>query len=418
MKKILSIMAIVATAFGFASCSSSDSVPLSDLTVTLSIPTEVNGFTVDAELAGIEVTLTNIVDNTTSTIMTDGAGVATFIDLAAGGYTVAASTEAADGVNKINLVGSAPVTLVAGEDGTYTLPLVGSVKQDDLIISEICMTSAGYFPLQLMECKFFEIYNNTDHALTTEGLLFACVGGRVGTSDNDRLWSTTLPIGEKIYIKNLVRFPSDKVITLQPGEGLVVASNAVDYTEGDATSVHHDLSGAAFECHSTPYMQSLGGVGSATFDTNNENVDDIEILYMYNQGNDYSWLNWATVGESYVLIRDTDFVMSASLLVEEPEDTANPKTQYVTIDANTVIDGVCMVGNSEAADFVNLPATIDGSFTYYKADGNPLGSGISIARKKDAAASTAAGRTILVDTNDSANDFDRLSSGTPFVYGE
>ncbi|MFA7116476.1 MAG: DUF4876 domain-containing protein [Bacteroidales bacterium] len=420
MKRIVTFAVILAAFFTLSSCSS-DSVPLANLTVTLSVPTEVEGFTIDVPSSEVEVTLTNTVDNSISTAITDNSGIAIFADKAAGNYIISTSIIANVGVNIINLVGNDPVTLVAGEDASNILTLVGSVKQEDLIISEIYTCAPEFIGLSYLQSKFIEIYNNTDKDLTTEGLILSGIAGRSGV-DGNREWSASLPIGEYVYGNNVLRFPQDQIKTIAPGEGIVIALNAINYTDGlpvdkDPTKFA-DLSNSDFECYAVDYLQSISSSGNPWFDSDNANVTNMEILYMYNQNLGYSFINWATGGEAYVLYRNTDFLMSNDNLVVEPEDTADPQVQYLPLESKYIIDGVCVLENSSAANFRSLPSTVDASFTYCKEDGGPGNSGISIIRLKDEDASTTANRTILIDTNDSGSDFTQVTDPTPHVYGE
>lgn len=419
MKKILTLMAVIALVLSSASCSDDDTVKLSNLTVTLTTPTEVEGFSIDASVEGIPVTLTNTTDNTETTLNTDAAGTAIFENVAAGSYSISASTNLEIGVNNINLIASSTASILAGIDKELTLPLVGSVKQNDLIISEIYTSTPEFVGLSYLQSKFIEVYNNTDETLTTEGLILATIAGRSG-NDGDRTWSASLPIGEKIYASNVLRFPQDNIKSIAPGEGIVIALNAIDYTDGlpadkDATKFA-DLSNSDFECYSTDYLQGLGFTGSMFFDSDNSEVANMDILYMYNQGNN-AFVNFSSSGEAYVLYRDANFAITDDSYVEEAEDTADPKTRYVTLESQYVIDGVCVLANSSAAAYQSLPSTIDASFTYCKEDGGAMNSGVTLIRKKDASASTDS-KVVLIDTNNSASDFTQSENPTPHVYGE
>jgi hypothetical protein len=63
-----------------------------------------------------------------------------------------------------------------------------------------------------------------------------------------------------------------------------------------------------------------------------------------------------------------------------------------------------------------MPASIDGSFTYLKADGGAFYSGMSLRRKINETATSRFGRVVLQDTNNSSSDFESINTPDPKGY--
>lgn len=390
------------------SCDKDDEVLLANLNVQVDYAAEFTGLST----ANITVTLTNPTDNSSLTAETDVLGVAQFLNVAPGSYNVSTSVDIsaeqaqeATGYYQemtLNAVANG-VQLMGGVDATETITLNGQAS-GDLVIKEYYITGANDPTWGVMsKDQFIEIYNNSSEVKYADGLYIANLAPQAnGDNANDAI--STLSFDTYIYADKITKVPGNGTDNpIQPGESIVIALNAVDWTNGGAKSdITVDLSTAEFEQFGITWLESLGRTGSSFFDLDNVDVPNMECIYL-REG--FQYFGWYSQGSSCAIFKNDNFTIE---LMDDPEssDPANPN-KYAKIAVADVIDAIGVVADENASAYKDLPSILDAGFTYTEG-----GSYTSISIRR-LTAKTIDGRRILKDTNNSTNDFEVISLATP-----
>ena len=391
-----------------------DEVKLASLLVQIETSANFTG----VDLSGQTVTITNTVDNATISGTTDATGLIQFADVAPGTYNVACSIDltaeeassASGYYEAITLNGvENNVNLFAGVESTSTLTLDGK-PSSSLVIKEFYFVGANDPSWGvLFKDQFIEIYNNSDEVVYADGLYIANLAPSACGSNNNDV-TLGLSVEETLYADKVVQIPGNGTDNpIQPGESLIVAFNAVDWTGGGANSAFTiDLSTADFEMYAVDWLQSLGRTGNAYFDIDNVDVPNVNCIYLNIEN--YSFFTFNVTGASAVIFRSEE---DPSETILDPNSSTSNPIYYVKINAEDVIDGVDFLANAESAAFKRLPSSIDAGFNF---TGGQSYTSKSLRRK--IAKESAGGRKILMDTNNSTNDFDVINLPTPRGFGE
>jgi hypothetical protein len=387
MKKIALLLLLVPLfALLMSSCVKDDETPTFDVKVTLSYPTEFS-----VKPSGVEVTLTNKQSGNEIKAQSNENGVAQFPKVERGLYDIKAtiyfSSQDAEKVSTIskdiNVGGILTDKLIDSQaNATFNLNLSVSYFSS-IIIKQVyysgCLTPEG--AKFLAKDSFFELYNNSEHTVYLDGLIYGEVYGNT-TGTTPSFFNTDQ---NNVYVYNAFKIPGDgSKHPLEPGKSVVIATSAYDFTKDNTKSI--DLSKAQFEF----FMDK----GADTKDIPNELSADM--VYVH-QGypsipNEYV-IN--VNGPAIVIFRAKDF---ASL--EKVKDTSKPtQTSLILKVPNSyVLDAVeCLGVNTPSLK--RIPATLDQSFIF---NVSGTGSGKAIIRKVK---ETKDGRIIYLDNNDTANDF-------------
>lgn len=383
----------------FTACDKEDEVRLSTINVTLQMASDYSSI----PLTGVFVKILNTADNYTDSIQTDMLGKVVFEDLPPGNYNVSASltlTEeqafAATGYNQ-------SITLNAISNGVAPMP--GEVRNVNIVLdgkpAGSLLIKQFYYPagkvpalpLLFFKDQFVEIYNNSDEVIYADGLYIAAVAPNAPGFANDKV--TTLTIGEYIYTEKVLQIPGDgNDYPIQPGKSMKIAMNAIDFTESGKYTGTVDNTDSDFEVNEVPWLQERGLTANTFFiSPDNPDVEDVVITYMRPENGVYFYFN--SNGSSVVITRQSpDF--------DNPVYDENfPNTPLFRIPAEEIIDGIDFLASESAISFKRLPSSIDASFGFIA--GGSSRSGKTAVRKT---AKTVDGRDILMDTNNTANDFE------------
>lgn len=402
-KSFLKVTLAVAIAFGFAACNDDDEVKLANLNVTVDIANTFTGLSA----ANMYVYVTNTSDNGVDSALTDANGLATFEDLAPGTYNISASMEltkeeagAASGYYEEMTLNATKNNeeLIGGFDHEVTITLDGE-PSSSLVISELYFNGT-MVDFLLYKSQFIELYNNSAEVVYADGLYIAMLAPTRNGSGASEV-PLALDLTEKVYAQKIMRVPgSGTDYPVQPGETILIALNAVDYSNG-GTSTNPDLSVATLETYATAWMESLGRSGSYD-DVDNIDVPNMECIYI-NQT--YGWMQFDAATPSVALFRNESFTVT-----EVTDPAAGTPAEiyeiYAEINVDDIIDGIDMMLNAESGDFKRLPTSVDAGFNYI--DGYFTGK--SVKRKTE---KTVDGRVILKDTNNSTNDLEVIDTPTP-----
>jgi hypothetical protein len=401
-------------ALGFSACEKDDEVSLANLDVQLEVAESFTGLSTGE----VYVYITNTIDNGVDSALTNADGLAQFMNIAPGTYNVSASmnlTEeeagAASGYYEemtLNAVEN-DVQLMGGIDSQVFITLNGE-PASSLVIKEFYYNGANDPTYSIMfKDQFVEIYNNSSEVVYADGLYLANLApSRDGIDENDVPLS--LEMTEYVYASKILQVPgSGEEYPIQPGESIVVCLNAVDYTnDGANADITVDLSTADFETYAVDWLQSLGRTGSAYFDLDNVDVPNMECVYLNIEN--YGWFNFDISSASIVIFRNDNFEIEQ--VADPSKEVPDFSDYFAKINVNDVVDGIDMMYNAETSAFKRLPEKIDAGFNFIEGE---TYTSKSVRRK---VAKEIDGRRILLDTNNSTNDFEVIDLPTPRGFGE
>lgn len=284
---------------------------------------------------------------------------------------------------------------------------------------------------------FFEIYNNSNTALYADSLCIATAFGKQNNTQEDYLlsnlqydWSKSLNMNsagdannDYVYAKAIFMIPGDgtgKKHLIQPGESVIIAGSALDYTkpymlnsdklqeiENPALTV--DLSKANFEVYLYPYEQKTQpGRTKFASDVDNPEITDVETIFA--TGMRDLILN-PQGKESYVLFKSGKLADPNQFPNFAPSTTRTitaSTTLYPQVPTKYILDAVEISAVIEKDKTPRrLPLKLDvGAIAV---TGGPYSSQ-SVVRKTK---SIVNGRRILKDTNNSTADFGVLIKANP-----
>lgn len=398
---LFTVMAILIT-----SCNKDDESVLGSLEITVGAAEMFA--TLDTK--GVEVILTNTTDNSVMNATTDTAGKVLFKDLAPGTYSVSASTKLSaaqafpfTGLNKevtLNAL-QADINILPKEAKTEAIILDGKTG-GSLVIKEIYSTGAandGY--AILFKDQFVEIYNNSEEVQYVDGLYLAYLAPQRAGADPTKEIVTKLPIGEYVYASKILQFPGTGTqYPIQPGKAMRMAINAVNYLEAKPAAFSTDNSKADFDTYAINWLVANGRTGNTTFDIDNPNVPTMNCIYLFVQN--AGFFNMDNAVSLALLKLDADPATQANTILDPDVTTA--QLYYVKLPTASIIDGVDFLETSSANVYKRLPSSVDAGFTFVNALGKSNYSGKSIRRK--ISLTLAGGRKVLMDTNNSGNDFE------------
>jgi hypothetical protein len=351
-------------------------------------------------VANTEVKLVNKGSGSSISGFTNSSGVATFADVVPGTYDIsvnksltAAETLLLTGVSQAIALNAAKTDAVisAPQSPEITLQLSGSAA-GSLVIKEVYYTGsrtpAGgtYFSDQ-----FVEIYNNSTDIIYLDGLCIADIYGNAGLINPNSLPTTFNTDNTSSYASNVWRIPgSGKERPLAPGASIVIAQDGINHKEATLNpNSPVDLSKADLETYNErPDNRDADAPG----------VPNLEKLY-FTGG--FDWL-LTVFGPGLVIFKTDDF--SKLTMATIPGSTST--TTYVKIPNTLIIDSFEGLKDGSSGSFKRLPVAIDAGFVFatdtYTAE--------SFRRK---VATTINGRRVLQDTNNSGNDFQKITIPTP-----
>ena len=255
--------------------------------------------------------------------------------------------------------------------------------------------------------KYWEIYNNTDNTLYLDGLCIAQAHGNSTSKNPCELY--TKYQNEATYASRIARLDGTHGVTqnipLEAGKSIVIAWNAHNFivpedTEGaqDKCTMNVDLSGADYEIESTAYFWNKYG--------DNTNVPNLKAVYDC----------MPTAG--FLQMGQAVFIFFATEDEIDGWETGTDATSYTIasqqnlpakrVPNSIVIDAVETV-TTGAAQQKRIPDALDA-----KGIESLWNMGYIFDRKVQYVA--ADGRKVLLDTNNSSNDFVAVGSSDPENY--
>lgn len=400
-----SIIAILLFATTLMSCSSDDDsvANLGDLQVQLELAAGLS----DIPLEGVDVSITNTVDNATTNLTTDANGSVTFPNISVGTYNIVATSTTDD----YQLSGTANNVSVTIQETTQTTLEVNATNfNGGLVIKEVYSAGSGY--ITLFKDSFIEIFNNSSETLYADGMYIANAFGDSGKS-GDTPVSSILTDTDYVYTDVMSQIPgSGTDYPVASGQSIVIALNAINYKEGSTNPDGElDNTDATLEHYSIDWLEAQGRVGNSFFELDNPAVPNMTNIYMFEETNFFR----LSLPASVVLVSSEASFGDSDIVDYTPTgSTSTYKVMKISVDL--VVDGVDILDNSASADFKRIPSTIDAGFTFLTEDGAISYTGLSNRRKIDETATARFGRTILLDTNNSTVDFEAINFPDKYGY--
>lgn len=406
MKKYLTLVLSAALlSAGFTSCSDSDDPEEVKVNVPVNntLPDELSTATVTSAT----MTFTELNTRETSTFNFTSADPTWTVTLAPGLYDysgeinyTAKLTDGTDKAYRLRTVGNS----VNVTDGATIRPswFKASLSSEGLIISEIYATGSPKADGKSgLRDAYIRIYNNSAETLYADGLAFVESDFTNSTTTNYEILTPANDRNINFTVGAVWVIPGNgQDVPVAPGEYITIADQAINW--GEQVSGALDLTGADFEWYDDHAM-----------DTDNPAVPNLDKWFSYSKT---IWIMNNQCLKSYALVRFPKGTTAESYLAgykgeyDYISTTGKEmhKSNAYLIPNEWIIDGVNL-SNSEQYVYGALAPSIDSSFASIsdkKADPNRFGK--KFVRKTSY--TTADGRTVLQDTDDSAADFQLVSA--------
>ena len=407
MTKRLHTILVACGLFALTSCVDySDATSETSSRVQILMPKE---FTGTSTLAGHEVILQQ--GSTRLSATTDANGVATFNGIIPDVYDISCSweiTEAeyhqATGSNQSVsgcTVSGSQNSLLIKEEQTITLSTQLSINQDIIIGKIYYAGSKDNNNRNYMAGRFIEIYNQSNKEIDVAGFY-------IGLVEAESTQAYTLQNLHDAYadsvvlLKQIFRIPATTSHKVAAGGSVLIVNSAIDHTANN-TSMEYDLSGADFEAkdYSSNPVQ------------NNPATPALELIYtMYPS---ISNMNLVQSGPCGVVIFRTD-EDPASLPTTYPYGKTSGN-QWKLLPKRMILDAVEVLSNKNTGVDVatkRLYDDLDAGYTYINSTSGRNGEVVYRKTSKHA----TDGHAVLMDTNNSSNDFKVSTTIKPREYDE
>ena len=373
--------------------------------VKLTMPAEfVNG----SDLAGHTITMQQ--GSTLLTATTDADGIATFSSLIPDIYDISCSWEITgdeyhkftgdqQAVSGCTVSGSLNNHLIS-EEQTIQLSTILSINRDIIIGKIYYAGSKDNNNRSYMPGKYLELFNQSDKAVDVSGLYIGLVEAestQAYTLDNlHEAFADSV-----VLLKQVFRIPADKPFMVQPGGTVLIANSATDHRNNN--DMENDLTDADFEAKDNSGRTQ-----------NNPNTPALELTYtMYPS---ISNMNLVQGGPCSVVIFRTDEDIAAwNVTYPYGKTTGN---QWKLLPKRLVIDGVEVLHNKATGIDIStkrLYPEIDAGYTNTEAISGYTG---EVVYRRTSDKRGTDGHPILVDTNNSSNDFHVSKTIKPRQYDE
>ena len=353
----------------------------------------------DGPQAGISANITETGKGTEYTATTGADGKAS-IKVQDGIYRVTISYR----TDEYIFNGSADRVRIIGEDKNLPVSM-DMTEPGEIVIKEIYCGGCLCYPLEgtYMSDSYIILHNNTSQVQYLDSLCIGVADPYNATGTN--VWVSRDDDGTSVLpdfvpvIQAVWKIKGDgKTFPLQPGEDAVVCIfGAIDHTRQYPLSVNLNKPGY-FVCYNIEYFPN-----TRYHPVPGDNISSdryLDVVIKTGQANAYTF----SVNSPAVVIFKAegttieDFVSSENAIVQKPGSSSD---RIVKLPIEWVLDGVEVFTGSSAGNVKRLDPGIDAGYANFSA---PY-LGHTLFRKTDAQASEDKGFEVLVDTNNSLNDF-------------
>ncbi len=362
-----------------------------------------------ANLQGHVITLSGA---RTFTATTDAQGIAHFDNIVPDVYNASASwkvsaqeyaeTTGKTVENKSYTVSGSLTAQTFGTSTTAPVAMTTTISQDQsvLIGKVYYQGNKDDNNKNYVYAKYIELYNNSDEEYDVAGLYIAILESASPTSHYPLQYLT-----DTIVAKQVFQIPANAPLKVAPGGTVLIANSAVDHTT-KGSSKDPNLLDADFEAKDK---------NSARPHENNPAVPELTQLYSFTN---ITYLNLMQGGPSGIAIFETSEDVAGDWVQNNLTYRYGYQkgTQYMKIPTRFIIDAVEILKyNGETGVDPNTKRLFDYLDAGYAFTESKSGYDGRLVRRK-VASTTADGRKILQDTNNSANDFESTDQLTPRVY--
>lgn len=357
------------------------------LTVELLVPEgdDVPDFT------GVTVRLREVNSDAEYSASCDASGKASAV-LPNGVYMASASVAAGE----YRYGGSTGSIIIGGSDTDCSITL-SKLRLSDIVIKEVYCGGCLKTPHEgtYQTDSYFLLHNNSSHMVYLDSLCFGTLDPY--NSNSASVWDADadfVPIIQAVW-----QFPGDgQTFPLEPGEdALVVVFGAIDHSAYYPMSVNLNRSDA-FVCYNPTYFPN-----TMYHPAPGNNVDKaryLQVVIKTGQSNAYTFsLNspalviFKAEGETI-----QEFVSRSENVIQKP---GSSRDRVVRLPVEWVMDGVEVFNGESSSNKKRLNSAIDASYVTL----SKTYEGHTLMRRTDEQASLEAGYEVLMDTNDSLEDF-------------
>ena len=374
---------------GFIACTDDDKVKITEFTLTLTEPEDLNV----TSISDLHVTFKNV--NTGKQTTNTMTGTTGKITLNEGLYNITVE-------GKMNYI--VDEKTVEGQVKGYkeSVNLVGTTSADniklflfnskaDFVIEEVYFAgSTTPEGKQYLADQYIKIYNNSDSVLYADGLVIL----ESALKTSQKYDYTPDIMSRAMVVQSVYAIPGNgKDYPIQPGESLLICDKAIDHREANSNSF--DLSNADFEWYDDSDKNP---------DIDNPQVTNLDKIYSS------SLTTWSLHNQGLCAYAIARLQVNKETFLKDYRYHAdyifiNPMTidRYQVPNA-WIIDAVNISNKAQYAWNV-VDASLDMGFTYcgeVASDKNRYNK--SVRRK--VLSTTPDGRKILKDTNNSTEDFE------------
>ncbi len=391
MKKINILLALILLLFVNASCDSFsdafDTKEIAPLSVNVNAIMSIEGVN---SSEGLKVKFDNYNENIhmekvlgKSTTLVEG--------LLPGIYSINITGKVTSSSGDEYYVNGSKINYAITKEGETLDVSINGLKISPLIFSEIFYagTATSYFRNQ-----FYEIYNNSSNTIYLDGIYFANLTPSTATTKLPK-W----PDGDGAnyaYAERVWKFPGNGTdYPVKPGESVVISQFAANH------KLPQYNPNSPVDCSSSEFE----------FNMNNKNFPDqpaVDMTHVFYNGKSAlgsvpQYLT-SVFGGAYIIFKVPtgeawDPVNNTSLSTRDLSGTST--TLYAKVPIKYVLDGVECGQNETMIAAKRVPSVLDAGMTYVGATYNSLG----VARQK--IGENEDGTPILMDTNNSTDDFER-----------
>ena len=377
--------------------------------VKLQMPEE---FTKGSDLEGHEIVMSQ--DGNKLTATTNAEGIATFTGLIPDVYDISCSWEITNEqymaltgeqavTNGCTVSGSLNEQLMseAQEQQPILLPTHVAVKRDIVIGKIAAAGSKDANNRNYLAGRYVELYNQADNAVDVSGLyigLLETTSPQPYTLDNlHEDYADSV-----VIVKQVFQIPADKPYMVAPGGTVLLTNSATDHS--DVNEFEYDLTDADFE--------SKDETGKTM---NNPAVPALITSFSVFAKN--ATMNLMQGGPcGIILFRTTENINDWPHTYDYGKTTGS--LFYLCVPKRVILDGVDYLKNKATGVDVSskrLYADIDAGYTNIEAISGYTG---EVVYRRTAASIAADGHKILMDTNNSLNDFKVSTTIKPRQYDE
>ena len=402
---ILFLMALPLVALSSCSDEDSSSVPHTQSKFTVTLPEGIS----DLKIEDQSLQLTNL--STGKTVKYQSLND---VDLMEGLYDcvysaevtyTAKNAEGEETTNKGRLSGKAENVEITGKEKNIGIDTYFSADNDDFIFEEIffsgTLRSSGS---QYYGDSYIKIYNNTDHVLYADSLVIA-ESDFLTTMKQEykpNIMDTDMAVAAMYMIPG-----TGRDVPVQPGGKLLIVDNAVDHTVANPNS--WNMTTADYEWYDESTNPQFTDIA-------NPKVPNLEKIYCstltlwspHTQGfKSYALARMHTDKNTFLL----DYLYNYNYHLTGQTGEADMTGTSYRLPNSWILDAVNMSSKAGFQWIVTSPA-LDRGFTYnseFNFDDSRFGK--SVRRK---VGSMDGKRAILMDTNNSAEDFEPRAKADPF----